>query len=141
MKQIDRWWQSFRETKFRHDCVNIEITKNDSNTVTYHGPGEIWQDGDGNISFKCICQDVRGTVIKYILNDGALEVGKLIPDNEYYSMQLTTFDNVRWSAENSHFILVAMITIFQLDVQAPSTRPNRQARKQTTSALLLGTSR
>jgi hypothetical protein len=22
MKQIDRWWQSFRETKFRHDCVN-----------------------------------------------------------------------------------------------------------------------
>src|SRR5258708_38506286 len=81
MKQIDGWWRPFREAKFRHDCVNIELTKNDSNAVTYQGPGEVWQNEDGYLSFKCICQDKQGTAIKYILHDTALEVGKLIPDS------------------------------------------------------------
>jgi hypothetical protein len=100
MKQVDIRWQSFRENKFKHDCVNIELTKNDCSTVTYHGPGEVWQDEGGVISFKCFCRDEHGTAVKSFLNNAALEAGKIIPDEAYYSMRMTTFDNTKWSAED-----------------------------------------
>jgi len=100
MNSVYLRWQSFRENKFRHDCINIELTKNGSDTVSYQGSGEVWQDTDGTLWFKCICRDTRGTAIRNILDHSALEVGKLIPDTAYHSVQLVSFDNERWSAEN-----------------------------------------
>jgi hypothetical protein len=100
MNPIYLRWQSFRENKFRHDCVSIELTKNGSNLVTYQGSGELWQGTDGILQFKCICRDTHGTAIIDVLNHSALEVGKLIPDTAYHSVQLVGFDNERWKAEN-----------------------------------------
>jgi hypothetical protein len=96
----DLRWQPFREANFRHNCAKIELTKNDSSVVTYHGPGEVWQDEDGVLSFKCFARADHGTPIDSILNNAALEPGKLIPDSAYYSIQFTTFENTTWSADN-----------------------------------------
>jgi hypothetical protein len=45
-------------------------------------------------------RDTHGTAIRDVLNHSALEVGKLIPDTAYHSVQLVGFDNERWKAEN-----------------------------------------
>ncbi|MEH2497855.1 hypothetical protein V1294_004334 [Bradyrhizobium sp. AZCC 1678] len=100
MKKGEVSWQSFREGKFRHDCVSIELTKNDATSVTYRGTGEVWQDEFGTLSFKCISRDDTQRAVESILTSAALAPGKLIPEEAYYSIQLTTFDNATWHAEN-----------------------------------------
>jgi hypothetical protein len=99
MKKGEVSWQSFREGKFRHDCVSIELTKNDATSVTYRGTGEVWQDESGTLTFKCISRDETHRAVDSILTNAALEPGKLIPEDAYYSIQLITFDNATWHAK------------------------------------------
>ncbi|MCA1401938.1 hypothetical protein ACVSQB_17375 [Bradyrhizobium elkanii] len=100
MSVNDHWWKSFREEKFKHDCVEIELVRNGVKPLTYRGPGEVWQDDDGVLSFKCFAQSEARDAVSSILNQAALEVGKLIPDEAYYSIKVTTFDTMILTAEN-----------------------------------------
>ncbi|WP_166308707.1 hypothetical protein [Bradyrhizobium sp. 2S1] len=80
--------------------MEIELVRNGSDPLTYRGPGELWQDDDGVLSFKCFARSDGRVAIDSILDQAALEVGKLFPDEAYYSIKLTTFDNTILSAEN-----------------------------------------
>ena len=97
MKHAEGWWQSFRETAFRQNCSNIKLSKN--GTLIYEGPGELWQESDGTLAFKCFSRDETGRSVREMFDDFALPVGKLIPNETYYSLHLETMHGEVWSAE------------------------------------------
>jgi hypothetical protein len=101
MNSEQLWWQPFREGKVKQNCSTIELSKNGSNEVAYQGPGELWQDRDGALFFKCYCSEHASSSIATMLCElAALQPGKLIPTSNYYFVRIVTSDGQEWTADN-----------------------------------------
>ncbi len=119
-------WQPFREAKFRQDCSSIELTKNGSDEVTYQGPGELWQEDDRTLVFKCCCHDETGSAIGDIFREtAALQPGKLLPRGAFYSFHVVTADGEEWSTEDISLNRGYSTITGQLVVSGNSGRSNR----------------
>jgi hypothetical protein len=100
MSGIQLRWQDFREGRFRLNCASIKFTENGAADVFQEGPGEVWQEDDGTLSFKCFSRDQTTATVDSILRRAALPVGQLIPRDAYYSMDVVAFDGAQWRADN-----------------------------------------
>lgn len=109
-------WQDFREGRFRLNCASIKLTRNGAADVFHEGPGEVWQEDDGTLAFKCFSHDQTPATVGAILEQAALPVGQLIPRDAYYLMDVVAFDGTRWRAENvspvrNHSLVTGQVVI------------------------------
>jgi hypothetical protein len=93
-------WQDFREGRFRLNCASIKFTKNGSTEAFHEGAGEVWQEDDGTLAFKCFSRDETPATVDAILEEAARPIGRLIPSDAYYLMEIVAFDGTQWRAEN-----------------------------------------
>lgn len=102
-------WEDFRTGALRFNCSNIKLSKRTGDDVLYQGPGELWQDADRNIQFKCLSHDTTGSPVADMLERLAVPVGKLIPSDHYYTVTFVAANGNEWIAHH-----VSIVTNYSL---------------------------
>lgn len=94
--------QDFVERKLKIECKCITLTQCKENPAVIFGPGEIWQDADGVLQFKFFVIDPASYRAVSIFNR-VVEIGKLIPGDQYFSLKAEEFHRPAWTSERVMF--------------------------------------
>lgn len=95
----DDFLKSIENNRLHLDCSSIVLTQDASHEspVVYNGPGTIYQEDENRFIVKVFCQgktDIR-TALGSI---NRLVPGRLVDDNEYYSLRATDIKGGTWTA-------------------------------------------
>lgn len=87
---------SFRRGDLNIDCTLMQLTQNKDGGIHFNGRGIISQFETGILNFK-IYADYDETHIMRLINGSKTEVvGKIIPDSDYYQLNVLTLNGARW---------------------------------------------
>jgi hypothetical protein len=92
-------WEDFREGRLRLDCACIQLIQNGTK-LAFEGPGEVWQDHDGVIQFKCFAQGSPDALQAMLRRLGASHPGLLIPREHYFAIRIKTFGGEQWKCSD-----------------------------------------
>jgi hypothetical protein len=89
--------ESFANFEFKVDCPNIILTRRGNSPLAITGPGELWQDKNGQLQFKLFALENNCWRLMKLL-DSPHQLGKLIPDDDFFHLQAITNSEKSWWA-------------------------------------------
>lgn len=83
--------------RFKLECGEITLTNDGETSLVIKGPGQLWQELDGQVSFK-IFTNSKGyrDLLSHYRQPGV--TGELVSDAAYFSLEAREFDGPSWHA-------------------------------------------
>lgn len=92
---VDR---DFANLSFKAECSRIQLTRAGEHPITVHGPGELWQNADGQLEFKVFM--LAG--MQDLLNElqRPRPPGQLIPEGDFLQLEANEYGGRVWNASH-----------------------------------------
>lgn len=89
----------FADREFRIECNDMVLFREGDDPLVLRGPGEIWQDDDGQIQFKIFLPQVDYEALSAHLGRKRV-AGKLLGDDDYFEFQAEELSGTIWFSDS-----------------------------------------
>ncbi len=90
----------FADRNFKVECSQITLRQGGKGTLAVGGPGELWQDDDGQIQFKIFVSEEHYEALNTHRNTTKRVLGQLVQEEDCFTLVAETFSGPVWTAES-----------------------------------------
>jgi hypothetical protein len=90
--------EEFADQKFKIECARMRLTKAGSPPIQVQGPGEIWQDEEGQLNYKIFIDEAANQTLHADWSRPRT-VGQVIPEEDFFVLEVQEHSLPVWTSQ------------------------------------------